>query len=100
MSRRYADSVSAKMVRWFKLLWDFVMCRRALAAHIAGLILFATKNGWTEVLKRHLMMTPPEGYRRVSWAELCATDQALYYSYVAVRCEAGTRAKTGELDGV
>ena len=71
------------------------MRRRALAAHIPGLILFATKNDWTEVLKRHLMMSPPEGYRRVSWAQLRAADQALY-SYIAVRCEAGTKAKTGE----
>ena len=78
-----------------ELLWDCAMRRRALAANIAGQILFATKNSWTEVLKRHLMMSPPEGYRRVSWAQLRAADQALY-SYVAVRCEAGTKARTGE----
>ena len=78
-----------------ELLWDFAMRRRALAAHISGLIRFATKNGWSETLKKYLMMTPPDGYRRVSWAQLRAADQALY-SYVAVRCEAGTKANIGE----
>ena len=78
-----------------ELLWDAAMRRRALAAHVSGLIRFLTKNKWTEVLKRHLLMSPPEGYRRVSWAQLRAADQALY-AYVAVRCEAGTKAKTGQ----
>ena len=78
-----------------ELLWDFAMRRRALAAHISGLIRFMTKNKWSETLKRYLMTTPPAGYRRVSWAQLRAADQALY-AYVATRCEAGTRAGTGE----
>ena len=41
------------------------------------------------------MASPPDGYRRVSWAQLRAADQAIY-AYVAVRCEAGTRARTGQ----
>ena len=78
-----------------ELLWDFALRRRALAAHVSGLIRFMTKNSWSETLKKYYMMAPPVGYRRVSWAQLRAADQALY-TYVAIRCEAGTKTGIGE----
>ena len=74
--------------------WDYALRRRALAADIAGLMVFEAMNLWHEALKAALLQSPPPGYRKISWQQLRAADQALFQA-VALECESGTKAPTG-----
>ena len=60
-----------------ELLFDYAHRRRALAAEIAGLCSFKTMNSWHETLKTYLLKKPAPGYRKISWSQLKAADQAL-----------------------
>ena len=74
--------------------WDYALRRRALACDISGLMTFESMNLWHESLKAAMLQPPPPGYRKVSWQQLRAADQALFQA-VALECESGTRAPNG-----
>ena len=77
-----------------EILWDLALRRRSAAAEIAGVCTFDSMDAWSEVLKGHLMAKPVPGYRRTSWGQLRAADEALFL-YVASACESGLRAVVG-----
>ena len=56
---------------------------------------FETMNAWHEQLKAVMLAQTPLGYRKVSWQQLRAADQALFQR-VALDCEAGTKAADGK----
>ena len=78
-----------------EFLWDYALRRRSVAADIGGLMKFEACDKWTEILKQYLLKSPPPGYRKVSWAQIQAADQALW-TYVQRQCETTTKAKPGK----
>ena len=77
-----------------EFMWDYAMRRQACACDIAGLASFEAIDMWHETLKSSFMKSPPAGYRKVSWAQLQAADQALW-QWVAAHCERGTKKQPG-----
>ena len=75
-------------------MWDFALRRRSAAMDIAGLLTYEAADLWHQHLKTVMMRDPPAGYRKVSWSQVQAADQALF-KYVATKCEAGTKAPPG-----
>ena len=78
-----------------EFLWDYALRRRSVAMDIGGLLNFETGDQWTETLKEHVLKTPPPGYRKVSWAQIRAADEALWTT-VQRLCEEGVKAKPGK----
>ena len=56
--------------------------------------IFEVMDQWHEILKAAFLRQTPDGYRRVSWGQLRAVDEALW-PYTAYKCERGTKASPG-----
>ena len=78
-----------------ELLWSLALRRRCAAADIAGICRFEAMDLWSNVMLQHLLMAPPDGFRRVSWSQLKAADEQLFV-YVASACEKGVKAAANE----
>ena len=76
-----------------ELIWEMAMRRRAAAGDIGGLVSFAAQEQWHQELSRKLLQPAPNGYKKISWAQLRAADVALW-SWCAHKCERGTKAPT------
>ena len=77
-----------------EMLWDFALRRRACAADVAGLATFEAINLWTETMKDHLLRAAPPGYRKITWSQLQAADQALW-RFVSEKTEGKTKKAAG-----